>query len=274
MVKPHYSLSMSNLVPEPRQDKNGKIVVRHVKVDVGGHTINMPIPAPRPVASNHSHIDPVEALRGDLSYAIMEATLDFDSAMDDPEGENDLAREGIYKHLQTYPEELVTALESTRVNDESFFHELARRVEQRETARFINNVISYDDLVYGDGDQKNSMIRALDYYPELNQGDGIIADGSEEDSKARAILAITSVMYKHADNSTEGAEKAIRWEPHDYDFLPSPVIKDKALSDYILANPERATDIAKAINERKAFMLERIKVVMEHPEAPLADGAL
>lgn len=265
---------MSNLVPEQRPDKNGKIVTRHVKVEIGGHTINMPIPAPRPVAQDHPVIDPVGALCGDLSYTIMEATMDFDSLSDDPDGENDLAREGIFDHLRTYPAELVTKIDDLQVSDAPMFHDLARRIEQREPARFISNIINYGRTCGGDWDQKTSFVRSLDYYPELNHSDVIYAEGSEEDSKASAVLAVASAIYKHADHGVEEAESAMQWEPHDYDFLPSPVIGSEGLAAYVLENHERGSDIAKIIKERKVFTLDEIKIVMNHPESSLADGAL
>jgi hypothetical protein len=265
---------MSNLVPEPRQDKNGKIVVRHVKVEVGGHTINVPIPAPHPVASTQPKVDPVEALCADLSYAIMEATMDFDSLSDDAEGENDLAREGIYSHLKTFPPELVTVLNDLRVNDNSLFNELARRVEQREPARFVSNIISYVRTYGGDWDQQTSFVRSLDYYTELNQNDDVFAEGSVEDSKVKAILAVASAIYRHADHGNEDADQAMRWEPHDFDFLPSPVIGSEELTNYVLENYERGSDIAKIIKERKVFTLDEIKIVMDHPETSLSGGVL
>lgn len=265
---------MSNLVPEQRPDKNGRIVTRHVKVEIGGHTVNMPIPAPRPLVQDYLAIDPRDALCGDLSYVIMEATMDFDGLSDDPDGTNDLAREGIYNHLKTFPAELVTVIDGLRVSDESTFHDLARRIEQREGARFISNIISYGPTCDGDWDQKTSFVRSLEYYPELNQSNGVIAEGSVEDSKVRAVLAVASAIYKHADRGVEVADKAMQWEPHDYDFLPSPVIGSEGLGDYVLKNHERGSYIAKVIRERKVFTLDEIKIVMEYPETSLADGAL
>jgi hypothetical protein len=270
---PHYSLLMSNLVPEPRQDKNGKIVIRHVKVDVNGSTINIPIPAPRPITSQPTNSDPIEALCGDLSYAVMEATMDFDNLSDDPEGENDLAREGIYDHLKTYPDELVTTLENIRLNDDGLFHELARRVEQRESPRFVSNMIAYREVAGEDEDQKVAFVRSLGHYQQLDHYPDLRTGGPDADSKVRGLIQVASAILDRADED-DAAEEAIDRKDHEYDFEAAPVIRNEDLIDFVLENHERASDIAKVIRERSVYTPEEIRIVLDHPETALSDGAL
>jgi hypothetical protein len=117
------------------------------------------------------------------------------------------------------------------------------------------------------------FVRSLDY-PELNQNDDVFAEGSAEESKTKAILAVASAIYHHADHGNEDADKAMRWEPHDFDFLPSPVIGSEELTNYVLENHERGSDIAKIIKQRKVFTIDEIKIVLDHPETSLSDGAL
>lgn len=269
----HYSIHMSNLVPEPRQDKNGKIVIRHVKVDIGGKTVTIPIPAPQAATSAHPSSSAIDDLRVDLSYAIFEATMDFDTAMDDPEGENDLARNGICDHLNTYPDELVTTLEGIRVNDDMLFHELARRVEQRESPRFVSNMIAYRDYAGGNEDEKTAFVRSLDHYQQLDRYPDLRTGGPEIEPKVRVLIQVASAILDRA-NEDEAAEKAIDRKEHDSDFEAAPVIRSESLIDFVLENHDRASDIANVIRSRGVYTPEEILIVLEHPEVALSDGAL
>lgn len=267
-----YSLTMSNLVPEPRADKNGKIVTRHVKVEApGGHSINIPIPAPRPTPTASAE-NAKENLCADLSYAIHEETVDYsDSHYDD--GESDPAREGIYEHLKTFPLELLQTLDSMQREDELLFEDLTRRIEQRESPLFISNFIKYNDVIGGDveGDEKTAFVRSLEYYPQLEKLD---VSTDEATSKIRALLTVERVLFDQEEKGTPGAEEAITWQPHDYDFVAAPVIKDHALVDFILENHERAEKIRDTMELSKAFTLDRIKMIMDHPEKAIAEGLL
>ena len=278
---------MNNLMPEQRPDKNGKIVTRHVKVDVSGHSINLPLPAPvvppAPVESE------MESLRWDLTSAIMEATVryedwgrgdedDFD--INDGEG---IRSDGIFFHLDGYPDYLIKSLDELRREDPNGkFHTIASMIaDQGEDEKFIDNFIEFGELDDDDDSGLNvALVRSLDHYlPLASHGRYLghathIRDADPEVQEGvRALLSVARHLAE-VSHSEDFDEKEFKLIPHNYDFHAAPVITNLDLVDFIMDNPKKATEIGNAISKRRVFDPEAIRGIMEHPEQALADGVL
>ena len=272
-------------MPEQRPDKNGKIVTRHVRMDIGGNSINMPLPAPvvppSPVESE------MESLRWDLTSAIMEATVryedwgrgdadDFD--INDGEG---IRSDGIFFHLESYPDYLIKSLDELHREDRhGKFHDIASMIaDQGEHEKFIDNFIEFGEP-YDDSGLNIALVRSLDHYlPLASHGRYLghathIRDASPEVQEGvRALLSVARHLAEMSD-SEDFDENGFKLIPHNHDFHATPVITNMDLVDFIMDNPSKATEIGNAISKRRVFHPEAIRVIMDHPEQALADGVL
>ena len=258
-------------MPTPRPDKNGKVVIRHMKVEVGDNTINVPIPPPMTPSCRDESMD---AVRYDLTDAIVEATIDY-SEMGVDDWDNTVPQDAIYSKLLPLSSFILIDLDDIRVNDPARFHLLARMVEQGESEAFLSNYIAYADLEDPDSDGMDiALVRSLGCYQRFEQyGFNLRTAEPDVQASARALLEVTRDVLELAEDDEFDTDD-FKLIDHDYDFQRTPVIGNKELVDYIMENPELSSEIAAAINTRKTLSLEAIRVVMEHPQRPLANGAL
>lgn len=266
---------MSNLIPEPRPDKNGKIVTRHVKMDVGGHPLMVPLPAP--VVPHTDTVNKMEALRHDVASAIQEATMNYDDWSPDSDdmwtGEEGIRHDGIFGTLLTYSDALVEELDGIRSgSNEDRFLALARMVEQGEQERFVSNYIAFADIGGKDNsDRQTALVRSLEHYDQLKHYTNGLRDAGPEVQDGASGLLTVVMLIDDIYVSEDAPDDVLRHVPHGFDFEAAPVLANPELVDLILENPHHVPAV---IAERKVFDPETIRVVLEHPERALSDGAL
>ena len=264
---------MSNLIPTPRADKNGKVVTRHVKCDVSKRNLGAGIPAPTSATAVKENAESLDRLQTKLAEWIIEDTKDFDALMDgDYDGDLEDERVSMKYYLNSMSPEFLRYLERIHSEELWRFEAIARLIEKRESEMTIKNILAFSHLVGRYPDEKEVYVKSLDSYPQLEQYKPLHEADEVVHSKVRALLEVTNTIVNTADASE--LHDAIHMVSHANRYKTSPVISSKELVDFILENHERSPEITAAIESRKVYDSESLRVILDHPEQALSNGAL
>lgn len=240
---------MSNLVPTPRLDKNGRTVIRHMKSQHNSPAGNLPLPQ---IIQEKDH----DRLISEVATYITEDTNVrhyFNTAKEavagySPDTLHRIMGELSKSHMNLLVHGFSMEWDENKVND---YISIAKAVEENE--------IYSGDL--------EGQLQALGYYEELTPAQPGSPYPLERALQCHAIVGATQAIHWHADEESYGVFITM----DDGEFIP--YIQDPKLRGMILHSDER-NEIARIIKERG---ITDVAVIMEflHSEAPaVSEGML
>lgn len=240
---------MSNLVPTPRTDKNGRTVIRHMKAQRSGSGTTLP---PPPIAPEKDR----DRLISEVATYITEDT--------NVSHYFNVAKEAIAVHSLDTLHRIMGELSKSHMN--LLVHGFSMEWDENKINDYISiaKVVEENEIYSGD---LEGQLQALAYYEELTPIQPGFPYPLERALQCYAIVGATHAIHWHADDESNGVFTYM----DDGEFIP--YIQDQMLRGLILHSDER-NDIARIIKERG---ITDPRVIMEflHSDAPaVAEGML
>lgn len=240
---------MSNLVPTPRLDKNGRTVIRHMKPQLSISGSKLPLP---PIMPEY-----------DRSQLVSEVA-EFITTGNFLEHHLSTAKAGIADYSLDTLHRILGNLSKPQMN--LLLHGFTMEWDENKINDYISiaTVVENNRIYSGELDWQ---LQSLNYYEELTPIQPGHPYPLARALQCHAIVETTSAIHWHAEDDSDGVFVTM----DDGEFLP--YIQDSQLRDLILHSDER-NEVARIIKERGITDAE---VIMEflHSEAPaVAEGML
>jgi len=259
---------MSHLTPERRFDKNGKVVTRHVRAEVG-KSPGPVIPPPSPLPGKSQRVELINHVR----EAMIRGRHGFMGLRSVSE---------IYASLDSFSDATVASyLKEINDNPSSGFDELLIGVLNSDTpghdANYLLEIAKLDSLgsAFTDGIGRRycelaRQIRfGLDCYPEINYcpPEDITDQDDPEVAQAMGLIRLTMSLF---NNDVDGI--AITGDITYYGVATK--IGSIGLVKLVLERPHDAERISAAVVGRGTDDAEVIREMLDSEAASLQDGAL
>lgn len=244
------------LTPQYRTDKNGRVVLRHVRADQQLSGTSFPPPAMPGSTGSDALVRNVMALVGPKLIA------ESRNSPDEVEAEAKAT-------LSSYPDEVLVLLErALKSASRSSRAALCRMIQRKadpirvhECARFLPDLWSEQAM--------NSLdsILSLHEYSQLPDVPNFALADEKTQQQCIALMNVTETVDGYHDFVMD---MPMRWVGVD----SLPVITDEKLVDLVLANPDKARMITEFIADRKSLDYEQLKELVETDSPSLSSGLL
>lgn len=264
---------MTNLVPEQRPDKNGKLVTRHVRPTEASST-SVALPAP----ITQSAFNDRERARKARQEAF-DAIEDFD--------ELKLLNSGSYesylrRSLMLIDEETALMVRDAVTGPHMSVLCLHLVSDLNDTPRTIREVLAYRDSIpyaaatYNEGgfnysDESAGVIRGIHEMEEFRDCDDLTSLTDEQQSQVKALLRVGHVIYTELGWTEKSLHESCKWGVGSRYPLR---IQDKELISLVMDNPEQADSICELIKTHQAVDVEFIRESIAVNVPALVKGAL
>lgn len=261
---------MSDLTPTPRVDKNGRVVVRHMKADSDSGTRpkkSLPVPAVVPqqdttdLVENASAAIEVltatarEAMRVEVDFSTTEETLiikDKLPLLNEEEHETIIEWAGnenasrlwiLHEHL----------LRDDNILFAKDFLHLCDFLEEQEI----------EEVIFSD------YVRGFQQYKNLHP---IAEDGSYPETRLEQCKVLTRVLLTMVDMVDGGhlREEDVRADSEPW----TPFIRDERLQNLLLKEDTDVPAVMKVITERRIIDADHIQAILTRDVKALGDGIL
>lgn len=266
----------SNLTPEPRTDKNGKISTRWVKTGVpaSGAKYSLPAPKTTPVLRTPN-------LDASFARANLEQR-DFTPADLDPR-----TVVAIEELLVSVGDEYESVNVRSEINDLVFGALKTIRDGYADDYRFdINNVAVFGKTLKEDGECKGRINRYIaglhrnEVFTDI--GDFLLEATDEQRAQAIALVHFANTApepwgknYYGYDSDSTDIYGTYSEEATEEDFYVAVDGNDpEGLTEFIMDHHERVDDIIRIITERQSDDLTMLESLLGHDEQALRSGLL
>lgn len=253
---------MTNLTPTPRTDKNGRVVVRHMKLEPSfQHEYS--IPAPVAVAPSAG-----DALMEGAYNAILNVVLEGAASQNE--------RTFIEDYLRQLPSETLVAIsELPDSEDYTRLWGIHTAMKDSVPSDLITDLIYLGDMLEQRGIEEIFFIdyvRGFRYYEDLCP---LGSDGAYPELRASQCRALTDVCMVMVDMIDEEliSHKELA-HPTDDDGEWTPFIRDADLRHLLLASDYDTDKLVGLIQERKIVDPNDLKAILDQDINVLAKGAL
>lgn len=263
---------MTNLVPEQRADKNGKLVTRHVRpVDASSASVTLPAPVSQSAPSDRER---TLKARQEALYAIE----DFDDMkiLNSGSYESHL-RQGmnklneatalIVRDAVTTPEMSVFCLHLV-----SDFHETPRDIGEVLSYRDANPYVTiFNDSGFNYSDEAVGMIRGIRRMDEFRDCDDLTLLSEEKTRQVKALLRVGYAVYEALGSAHKALDESCKWGVGSQYPLR---IQAPELISLVMDNPEQDASICELIKAQQAVDVEFIRESIAMNAPALIKGAL
>lgn len=276
---------MSNLIPEVRADRNGKLVTRHVKTDATASASSLSLPAPK--------VKKEPGKRQQINYIVESVRSAYDNHVDEVmsfygeeesyDDEKDRIS-GLVPRMDELdyalcklPESTVKHLVQKIMNSgfESDFQMLLPEiVHEGRSASAVNlfaylhgrsDVASYDDEMFAEEVSAyqllRTMVEGLDGYKRLGyEPPSDVFDASDEDQSM--VLALCQMRFAQPVDD-------------EYDVMSLPdSVKNDDLVKLMLNNPDQSGRVVELMRERETDDADLIRSIIESESQAVSSGHL
>jgi hypothetical protein len=237
--------SREHLVPTLTVDKNGRTTTVHKKRVAGGVAKNIPL-------SNSAEMI---VRRNNLIHVLA-------SGMESRWAGGSVG--ALAKTLKKYPDILLERLSQAQVtNGDGFVRVLRIAITKAAKLETVSEYVCFlDDLDASSYYAARDHIASLHQYTQLPESDDFSNESEELKSQCRALLKVQRACAEVEDL------EVFRMESGYF------VIDDDDLVELILGHPDRATQIADSIRERKTIDVALIAEVITSDATALGSGTL
>lgn len=254
---------MTNLIPTPRADKNGRVVVRHMKPESSGQRDHS-IPAPNVVAP-----DADNALMEGAYNAILNVVLEGAASQSE--------RTFIEDRLRELPSETLVVI-SELPDSENYTRLWGIHTAMKDMApsAFITDLVYLADMLEQRGIDEiffSDYVRGFRYYEDLCP---LGSSGSYPELRASQCRVLTDVCMTMVDMIDEELiSNEDMTYPTDTDSDEwTPFVRDADLRHLLLASEYDTDKVVSLIQERKIIDPDDLKAILDQDINALAKGAL
>jgi hypothetical protein len=241
-----------NLIPEPRVNVNGHVVVKHVRGGSDSPERKSKMPAPR-----HSELPKAPLLNKSL-MRVTDGSVMLSSL-------NPEAATRVESLLQWVKTERPTA--RGKVEDE--IRRAVFRTDKKESRNAFNNlgvfgdVVVVRDMYYG----VENYVKGLQMCPEFAGMKDFLTNGTPAKREhAQALVRFASAFSGNKSVAREFIDFGL-----DHSFVR---VKDAELRRLVMDYPNRADDIADVIKSEGIADAKHLREIIKHGQQSLRDGVL
>lgn len=255
----------SSLVPQQRPDKNGKITTRWVKPEDANSKSAAPLPSPA-LSFNHEISRETLLIAASELYAraVRNDNVSFDEHF-----------QTTYAELDAFSTQTISLINDLK-GKEWRCEAIRDFLQNQETEEFVVDFLELSDHLEHTteaADECTSYVRALRHYPSLHPHTAGDIYPQERLDQCRGLISATAYIEEMISED-ELPDDAIEHIAHDYDFEPAPLIRDRRITDLIIARPDDAQRIADFINERKTLDYGLIVEWLDETTPAVSSGLL
>lgn len=253
---------MSNLVPERRPDKNGRMVTRHVLPASKEPKRSSRIPAP--VVKKQDRGSLVSSLTASIAKQMGFTRDDYDEWY------------GIQGSLEEYSDRTLDRLSAAWKPRTQISSAIALMVHHSESEEFIREFATFGGIVSDSTTGMNmamSFVRSLHHYKQLPQVDDYSAADEKTKEACRSLIGLAERL-RDARKDFGSDSQPIAGIPHDYDSYDTPVIQSEGLVQLVVDRPEDVERIGDIAILRRTTDATAIVEVMDADIKSLSSGVL
>lgn len=250
---------MNDLIPTPRMDKNGHVVVRHMKNEMpAGGYIKKDIPVP----VIPSRDDVAELVSN--AIAAMELEVGLSTTVE---------RQNVQDHLPSLSrEELETIIEWSGNENASRLWILHEQLQHDDGITFAKDFLHLSDFLEDHGIEEiisADYVRGFQQYKNLCP---IADDGSYPEVRTEQCKTITKVLSTMVDmvDSGELREEYVCADTESW----TPLIRDEQLQDLLLNKETDTEAVLKVIIERRVLDPAHIQAILKQEGGALSNGVI
>lgn len=251
-----------NLVPTSRVDKNGRVVIRHMRAEsIGTAVAGKLIPAPSP-----TRVPEIDALLNGAA-SLIEKTVEPDSS------NSGILRDNL-KKLSTHTLRRIAGATEPQ-HRSTIFSVYSETVRDEADESYINDLLELSDHfaanVIGNEPDGNLLIGARHSAGLASQG----SDGRYPEERYRQLVGLIDVTAKIIEMAVKENTPINGTFDFSIGYL-SPALADHNFREFILgATSAEHQMIVRIIGERKTANFDDIKALLESSDTvPLSNGAL
>jgi len=280
---------MSNLIPEPRPDVNGKITTRWVRSAPqvpNKALLNVP-----PSLSERG-LNPVtaesvpllSALIANLSTLLEQHAVG--ASLFKVEAMHPLAAQRIEETLVGATEVSPLRVNLTKASLCAAMLDALEKEEHRGRAEQSRPIHNFAVLGYSNGENQGLLVAGLQTLSEFRDADDFLFDlPPEAQKRAAALYRVTaSVPKNHLDIYTgdedEDDDEYNEWDDSESDYSEQELgryikLRNDELASYVMDHADRIDEILAVINERGTDDVNAIRGILDNNDAPaLSRGVL
>jgi hypothetical protein len=258
----------NNLIPTHRVDKNGNVVIRHMKDGVAGGAARTTIfPAPKaklPAEAVSLVSEAADVIIGCLPYR----------------SGTSKRLPGVKRALRKFsPATLRRIISAQSLKEQQVLVYIRNELSEREPREaYVNDLLHLSGKMTENGmylDFSTNYILGLQKYEGLTP---VATDGSyptERYSQSIALLRVTDKIWRMV-SSDQADESALDYVPDDFMRYSEPRIADKELVSFILTSSESDRErIVTLVEDRSVINADDIKILLEDGStSSLSSGVL